>query len=476
MSNIVAELVATLGFEVNMGQFKKAEGSISKLVGLAKGLVAAFAANAAVNAFKDTVDAMDALGDRAEQLGITADALSALQYAAQLSGSNSEQLTDALGMMQQRLAAVAAGSEEAVKEFAKFGIQVKNSNGELETVDKVLLKVADRVAKADNQIKKAAIATAAFGKQGRALIPFLSKGSAGINELRKEAAKFGGVITAEQAQAASDFNDQLDRLKARFNGLVKSVVAPLLKPIGKLIDYLANANWKGFVDFLKQLIVPVAVTASLVGLLTLISSVPQVLFAIAAASGFISSTVIPALTSFAVTAGTVVLPLAAIVLILDEIYTTIQGGDSLIWRLVDWAESGSASMGSFTRVLQDALAVLFDLTNPERWKNLGNSILQFLKGPIEWLQSKLGSLMPIVNALLGATGFGAGASLALSGAQSAVANLNASTASATPAVSGATSNSTVNQSIVVNQAPGQSAEAVIDAINRETRAAYSAVK
>lgn len=471
MTITVAELVATLGFEVNMGQFKKAESGLNNLIGLAKGLVGAFVASKAVAAFQDTINAMDALGDRAEQLGITADALSALQYAAQLSGSNSEQLTDALGMMQQRLAAVAAGSEEAVKEFAKFGIQVKNSNGELETVDKVLLSVADRVAKADNQIKKAAIATAAFGKQGRALIPFLSKGSAGINELRKEASKFGGVITADQAQAASDFNHQLDRLRTRFGALFKLVASKFLPFADKLVSYLleATTRWQVFAAVLKQIALPVAFTALIIGL----NALPAAIFAV---SALIGSTLIPAMTAFAVTATTVALPLAAIVLILDEIFTTIQGGDSLIWRLVEWADSGSASMGSFTRVLQDALAVLFDLTNPERWKNLGNSIVNFLKGPIEWLQSKLGALLPIANALLGATGFGAGASLALSGAQSAVANLNASTAAAAPAVSGATSNSTVNQSIVVNQAPGQSAEAVIDAINRETRAAYSAVK
>jgi hypothetical protein len=471
MSSVVAELVATLGFEVNMGQFKKAESGLQNLIGLAKGLVGAFVASKAVAAFQDTINAMDALGDRAEQLGITAEALSALQYAAQLSGSSSEQLTDALGMMQQRLAAVAAGGEEAVKEFAKFGIEVKDSNGELSTVDKVLLRVADRVAKADNQIKKAAIATAAFGKQGRALIPFLSKGAAGINELRKEAEKFGGVITADQTKAAGDFNDQLDRLKTRFGALVKNVVAPLLKPLGKIVDYLLEATLRmpDFLKVLKQIAIPVGLTALIIGL----NALPAAIFAV---SALIGSTLVPALTTFAVTAGTVALPLAAIVLILDEIFTTLQGGDSLIWRLVEWADSGSASMGSFKRVMQDALAVVFDLTNPERWKNLGTSIVSFLKGPIEWLQSKLGALLPIANALLGATGFGAGASLAFSGAQAAVANLNASTAAATPAVSGATSNSTVNQSIVVNQAPGQSAEAVIDAINRETRAAYSAVK
>jgi hypothetical protein len=57
------------------------------------------------------------------------------------------------------------------------------------------------------------------------MIPFLNQGAAGIQELMQEADAFHQTISTEAGKSASEFNDNLTRMKSIIQGVVNAVVS-----------------------------------------------------------------------------------------------------------------------------------------------------------------------------------------------------------------------------------------------------------
>mgnify|MGYP000179829139 CR=1 FL=1 len=67
-------------------------------------------------------------------------------------------------------------------------------------------------AQVGNPTQRAALAMDVFGKSGQKLIPLLSAGAKGIDELRAEANRLGLTVGTDQAQSAADLQDAWNRL------------------------------------------------------------------------------------------------------------------------------------------------------------------------------------------------------------------------------------------------------------------------
>lgn len=194
---------------------------------------AAASAGAAVFAFtKYTTDTVDQLGKMAQKVGMNVEALSGLSYAAKLSDVSLDQLGTGL------------------KQLSKW--MVENQVTGL-SVEEQLLKIADAFAKAEDDENKTAAAMKYFGKSGADLIPLLNGGRAGIEELRKEAAKLGIVFSTEAAKKAEEFNDNLTRLKAAATGMAVEFAGPMVEALNKTAQAMLNAKLNGE-DLFKTLV------------------------------------------------------------------------------------------------------------------------------------------------------------------------------------------------------------------------------
>ncbi|PPE75476.1 hypothetical protein C3942_00865 [Solimonas fluminis] len=220
------------GFETDVNASAKKIGSAIG-VGLAAGAVG-FAAM--VRGALDTADAMDELS---QKTGASVEALSALDYAARFEGV--EGMGQALTKLARSIEAAQSPTSEQAEYFRALGVATKTAEGNLRSVDDVLLDVAEGISKFGDGTEKTNAAVALFGKTGADLIPFLNRGRDGIRELTEEARGLGLVLDGPTAAAAAQFNDNLNRAQGVVQGLATRSAANLAPSLALITDRMAAA-------------------------------------------------------------------------------------------------------------------------------------------------------------------------------------------------------------------------------------------
>ena len=193
-----------------------------------------------------TVNDLDKLSESAEQVGVSVESLSALNFAGKLSGLEFEDMTAALTKLSVKMQDSASGNKEASALFADLGVKVTDSTGRLKSADAVLAEVADAFAGFEDGAAKTAVAVDLFGKSGAKLVPLLNQGAAGLADMRKEAESLGAVVSGDLARQAAQFNDNLDRLTIASGAVGKAIAADLLPWLNKLSEeFLAGISAAG---------------------------------------------------------------------------------------------------------------------------------------------------------------------------------------------------------------------------------------
>lgn len=266
LASLVVRLVAdTARYQ---SELERARQDLSSFERIAKGAVGkiAIAAGAAVlgaaTAFaamaKSAIDAADNLNDLATSTGISTEALSQLQYAAEQSGSDLDGLV--AGLQKFTKQSVDAGSKAGAARdaFALIGVSVEDAAGKLKPTEQLLLDVAEQFSRYSDGAAKAAFAQELFGKSGATLIPFLNNGRAGIEQLMQEADKLGITLASKTAKAADDFNDKLAQMNTQVRGIVLQITSDMLPMLTQLVTAFADfakesTHVRGFVDGLGTL-------------------------------------------------------------------------------------------------------------------------------------------------------------------------------------------------------------------------------
>lgn len=399
----VADLAARLRIKPDKGSFDAADRLLTG-VKVALGAIAAFKT---VHFFAGLVEGTTELASRAvdvsKQLGITAEAVQELGYAAGQSGGSSELLEVGFKRLSATMAEAQGGSKEARKAFKSLGIDMRDLKGE--TLDQNFEVIAEAFRKMPDGADKAAAAMKIFGKSGVELIPLLNEGQAGIVKLREEAHELGGVIDNQTAAALEDFGDQQDKVKFSIQGLKNEIVVALLPTLREMTaGFLqwVKANRKiiaqriafvvrGIVAVLRVLgkalgvVIDVfqffadhlglAVTAALaLGGAMLILKADSVAAALASAAAWVL-----ALLPFLLLAAA----LAAVILIVQDLWSWMNGGDSVLKDLYNsfttWL--GETAIGRVLGGIKAAFAATFDwIAEKIQWA--WNKI----KAVVEWFQ------------------------------------------------------------------------------------------
>lgn len=226
-------------------QAARIEKAFAKVGEVIKGLGIAAVVTDQLNRVRNAVDRLDALDDLAEKFGVSASKLSAYGYASEIAGTSQEAFADGLGKLTKNLAAAAGGSAQQAAAFRAIGVETKNADGSLRSIDEVLLDVADRFAGYGNGAEKAALAQQLFGKSGADLIPVLNRGRAGINDLVGEAERLGLVMSDEAAASAAELNDNLMRLNLAGQGLYNRIASDLAPALANLAEQMTKALEQG---------------------------------------------------------------------------------------------------------------------------------------------------------------------------------------------------------------------------------------
>ena len=217
----------------SMQQFKKVAGNI------AAGIAAAFSINALRNMINDFAELGDMFDKMSQRTGVSVEALSGLKFAAEQSGASIETLEIGIRNMQRVLLDVQQGSSTAATTLSMLGLSIDN----LQTMspEQQFLQMAQAIAGVEDPSRQAALAMELFGRSGTQLLPMLQQGEAGIEALMQEARRLGIVMSEEDAKAAADFTDAMNRLSSVFKGIatqVSSVITPILTKLSNLFTSL----------------------------------------------------------------------------------------------------------------------------------------------------------------------------------------------------------------------------------------------
>ncbi|GIK75879.1 MAG: hypothetical protein BroJett021_48670 [Chloroflexota bacterium] len=211
-----------------------------------QGLLAGLGVSLTLGAFaalvKGAIDSADELNKLSQKIGISVEALSTLQFAAQLSDVGLDTLKTGLKGLSANLTEARSGLGEGAALFQALGISVEESAGNLKSSDTILLEIADRFASFEDGATKTALAVKLFGKSGMDMIPFLNQGSSGIRALMQEAERLGLKLSTGTAQAAEAFNDNLTALKASSSGLGITLATELLAPLRVVTDAIRDGQ------------------------------------------------------------------------------------------------------------------------------------------------------------------------------------------------------------------------------------------
>jgi hypothetical protein len=231
---------------------KKGFGSVAsglkKVTGAVFSMRSALAVTAGAAGFgllvKKNLEAIDSLSKTAQKIGTTTEALSALRYAAEISGVQTSTLDMAMQRFTRRLAEAAKGTGEAKGALKELNI---NASSLMKLpLDEQMLILSDRFSKVTNSADKVRLAMKLFDSEGVALVNTLGLGAEEMKALMQEAETLGLVMSSDAAKGVEDANDALTNLKSLFIGLARQMTAGLAPAIHAISEMLKK-------DMLEQI-------------------------------------------------------------------------------------------------------------------------------------------------------------------------------------------------------------------------------
>ncbi len=227
---------------------KAAFGKLSKVfLSFKTALVAAVGAGGMGLLIRNSLIATDALAKTASKIGTTTEALSALQYAGQLTGVEVNTMNMALQRFTRRTAEAAVGTGEAKGALRELRVDARKLSRL--PLDQQMLTLADAFEEAKTRgVNPLKIAFKLFDSEGAALVNTLALGRDGLTELLGEARALGVVMSSSAAKGVEDANDSLFRMQSLFGGIVKQAVAGLAPALAALSDLLTTKVQAGIAD------------------------------------------------------------------------------------------------------------------------------------------------------------------------------------------------------------------------------------
>ena len=204
---------------------------------------------------RSSLQSIDKLGKLSRQVFISTEDLSAFRLAADLGGTSLEAFakgarTMAIGINDW----LVKGTGIAKEAFEQLGItqdDLRATNNDLFAQFEL---VANALRKMEGGTNKTAIAYKLFGGRNIELLTAIEKGTAGMEEMRKEAERFGIVLDSRLVKKVEDANDSITRSKMVFKGLTEHftiALAPAIETVStnlrdKLLHWIEKTH--GSVD------------------------------------------------------------------------------------------------------------------------------------------------------------------------------------------------------------------------------------
>ncbi len=304
-------------------------GFLSGLISMKNALIATGAVVATQQVWgfvRSSITAAASVNDMAQRLGVTTDEFQELQGVAQLGGADVGAVATAFSTLSRSALEFAqTGKGEAGEAFEKLGLSVKDANGQVRPAIELFYEAGDALSKLDNETERQAYAQRLMGRSARELLPVFNDLASMTAEQRAEVRALSIVYGEDFIEASAEADDKmlvagkvLEGLKAKFIGaLLPAIVGGVeaLQSFAKWIGEATRGLSLGRIAFIGAAFAISPYIAQLNALVTIGGGWTKVLGAMARGTGAWLKTMAP---------------LAALFLVIEDVFTFFAGGDSLL--------------------------------------------------------------------------------------------------------------------------------------------------
>lgn len=438
----IRELIVSLGIKVDekgLKAFEQAIGGLKQSVGELIGFVAKLgAAYVGAAGFLGALSAQSA--DFAEEVlrsadafGITVEKYQELRFAFQALGASTDDLADAMGTLTDRAVDAMEGGKTYRKEFERIGIAVDDLKGK--DPAQLLMMWTEAASNATDETQAITSAVRLLGDDlGRRIARGLRTSGSNFIDYIRIINEVGGVFDRELLEKGKDAQIQFRMLGGVFQMLKRRIGLELAPIFGELAQKITDTfldNQDALEDFIRRL--KEGVQREMERVLYWADRVDAVvqrqwgswgaLFAdIATAIGVAIATmfgakVLAVIASLATVIGALSLPLiivaakvaavaaviGALVLIFEDLWFYVNGGNSLIGKMIDKYKDAGGVLGFFATLLEltgKNFALLIEEAKVF-WQENGPAIITIGKFIARVLGGLLvGALLATVNILI----------------------------------------------------------------------------
>lgn len=213
----------------------RAAGRVAKV--LAIGMVTAIAAVAVatVRMVNKMAEAGDEIGKTSRQLGIGVEAFQELTFAADRQGVSVDTLKGSLEKLNKNVGDLRAGTGSLRTILDATNPSLAEQLKNVENNEEAFNLLITEIGALPNQMDKAALAQAAFGRSGQDMLRLVEAGPEGLAALREEARSYG-LMTEETTANSEAYIDALTNLKAVAKGVGFTIGADLIPQFTAVIN------------------------------------------------------------------------------------------------------------------------------------------------------------------------------------------------------------------------------------------------
>jgi len=230
----------------NLSSTTKHFSALSKA---AAGFLPALSAGVLIQQTRRVVAELDAIGKKADQIGITTDALQELRSVAESAGVSQGSLDSSLERFSKRLGEAEMGMGAAKRALEELNLSASELNDM--GLDAALSVIADKMSLITDPTERAALAAALFGREGVAMVNLLREGSEGMDRMRKQARELGIVVDEELIRSAEDAQTQLDLMSRVINANLSTALISLAPLLVGTAEKVASLS-RGIANFISQ--------------------------------------------------------------------------------------------------------------------------------------------------------------------------------------------------------------------------------
>lgn len=169
------------------------------------------------------------IGDVADRIGVTTEALQALRYASEQAGGSTEAIDSGLSKFTANLADATTKSGDLYKVLNANGVAFTDAKGKLLPTVEMVSRYAEIVKNARTPAEQLEFAIRGFGRAaGPDLVGLLKQGSAGITELTERARGIGAVLADPVIRQAQELDDKFAEIATTVGSKLKGAIVGLV--------------------------------------------------------------------------------------------------------------------------------------------------------------------------------------------------------------------------------------------------------